>query len=209
MSFLYTYINLIILVFFLNCHNKNCNSVGYNCPSTNMYLSLNIVQYFLHSKFCVIQPTNCRVTNVLWVWEVKEHYKEHIKRMNNSLLQFFWKNVFRLLSSFSRISSSFFFRFEWFKTWWVHHLRFYKSSLYSGGKDATIQNFKLKILICFNSPITRYWTSFHQTPPYFPHSFMELKNLCRVGSARWRVTNGLCNLEVEEQCLRIQPPLSF
>jgi hypothetical protein len=38
---------------------------------------------------------------------------------------------------------------------------------------------------------------------------MELKNLCRVGSARWRVTNGLCNLEVEEQCLRIQPPLSF
>jgi len=81
--------------------------------------------------------------------------------------------------------------------------------MYSGSKDATIQKFKLKILICFNSPITRHWTSLHQTPPYLPHSFMKLSNHCRVGSARWRVTNGFWNSEAEEQCLRIQLPLSF
>jgi len=143
------------------------------------------------------------------VWEVKEQCKEHSMRMSNSLLQIVWKNVFRLFSSFSPLSSSFFFPFEWFKTWWVHHQGFYKSSLYSAGKGATIQNFKLKILICFNLPITGYWTSLHQIPPYLSHSFMEFRNHCRVGSARWRLTNGLCNSKAEEQCPRIQIPLSF
>jgi hypothetical protein len=90
----------------------------------------------------------------------------------------------------------------------VHQQGFYKRSLYSGGKDATIQKFKLKSLICFNSPSIRHWTSLHQTPPYLPHSSMELSNLCKVGSARWRVTNGLQNSEAKKQCLRIQPPLS-
>jgi len=37
---------------------------------------------------------------------------------------------------------------------------------------------------------------------------MELSNLCRLGSAWWRVTNALGNSEAEKQCLRIEPPLS-
>jgi len=173
-----------------------------------MYLSLNIVKYFPHSltklsNFCVIGPANCRVTNVLGVLEVKEQSRKHRKKMNNSLKKIFFDPSLvsvSYLPHFSSVLSN------------LKHMgastRVFQNSLYSGGKDATIQKFKLKILICFHSPIIRHWTSLCQTPPYLPHSFMELSNLCRVGSARWRVTNGLWNSEAEKQCLRIQPPLS-
>jgi len=173
-----------------------------------MYLSLNIVQYFPHSltklsNFCVIGPANCRVTNVLWVLKIKEQCRKHRKRMNNSLKKIFLDPSLvsaPYLPHFSSVLRD------------LKHMgastRDFQSSLYSGGKDATIQKFKLKILICFNWPIIRHWTSLHQTPPYHPHSFMELNNLYKVGSARWRVTNGLWNSEAEKQCLRIQPPLS-
>ncbi len=37
-----------------------------------------------------------------------------------------------------------------------------------------IKNFKLKILICFNSPITKHWTPLHQTPHLFPLPLLNL-----------------------------------
>jgi hypothetical protein len=57
--------------------------------------TLNIFQYFTHSlskvnDFCVIESANWRVTNVLWVSEVKEQCKEHQKRMNDSFVSNFW-----------------------------------------------------------------------------------------------------------------------
>jgi len=45
---------------------------------------------------------------------------------------------------------------------------FTKTSLYSWNKDATIKDFKLKILICFNALVTKHWTPLHQTPHIFP-----------------------------------------
>jgi hypothetical protein len=124
-----------------------------------MYLSLNTFQYFPHlltklSNFCVIGWGNWRVTNVLVALEVHEQLRKHRKRMSDSLLQFFWKTISRPLSSSSPIFFSFLIRFEWFKTWLVHQLEFHKTSFYSRGKDATIKDFKLEILIYFNSLIS-------------------------------------------------------
>lgn len=48
--------------------------------------------------------------------------------------------------------------FGWFKTWWMHWVELHKTSLYSKGKDAMIIDFKLKILIWFNSPILKHLT---------------------------------------------------
>jgi hypothetical protein len=56
----------------------------------------------------------------------------------------------------------------------VHQQGLYKISLYARGKDATVEDFKLETLISFNSPITEHWTPLHQTPPYFPRSFIKL-----------------------------------
>jgi hypothetical protein len=41
---------------------------------------------------------------------------------------------------------------------------FIEKILNSRGKDATIKDFKLKILIYFHSPITKHWNPLHQTP---------------------------------------------
>jgi hypothetical protein len=68
--------------------------------------------------------------------------------MNDSLLQFFWKNSCRPLSSSNLISSSLLVFFERFNTWWVRELGLYKTFLYSRNKDATIKDPKLEILIC-------------------------------------------------------------
>jgi hypothetical protein len=62
----------------------------------------------------------------------------------------FEKNSFRLLSSSNPISSLILIHFEWFETWWVCQLGIYKKFVYSKGKDTTIKDFKLEILICFN-----------------------------------------------------------
>jgi hypothetical protein len=40
-------------------------------------------------------------------------------------------------------------------------------TFYSTSKYALIKDFKLKILICFNSPIIKHWTPLHQTPHIF------------------------------------------
>ncbi len=56
--------------------------------------------------------------------------------------------------------------FEWLKTWWMHQVQFYKTSLYSKGKDAMIIDFKLKILIWFNSPILKHLTRLMPNIPY-------------------------------------------
>ncbi len=112
---------------------------------------------------------------------------------------FFLKHSSRLLYSSRPISSSFSVRFGWFKTWWVHQLGLYKTSLYSRSKDATIKDFKLEIQICSNSPTTEHY-NIPPTPntPYLPHSFIELSNFCKVGSARWRATNFLWSSNEEE-----------
>jgi hypothetical protein len=68
----------------------------------------------------------------------------------------FENNSSRLLSSFNPISSSILIHFEWFKTRWVHQLGIYKTFVYSKGKDATIKDFKLEILIFFNLPIIKH-----------------------------------------------------
>jgi hypothetical protein len=115
-------------------------------------------------QFLCYRCTNWRVTNVHWMSEVMEQQRKHKKRMSNSFVQFFWKHSSRTLSSSSSISSSILVCFEWFKTWWVCQLGLYKTSLYSASKDATIENLKLEIIICFKSPITKHWGLLHKTP---------------------------------------------
>jgi hypothetical protein len=99
--------------------------------------------------------------------KVKEQCKEHKKRMNDSLLQKFWKNNFTPFNSSNLIFSSFLVCFEWLKTRWMCQLGLYKASLYFKSKDATMKFFKLVILICLNSPITKHWAPLHQTPHDF------------------------------------------
>ncbi len=65
------------------------------------------------------------------------------------------------------ISFSFLVCFEWFKTWWVRHLGLCKTSLYFKGKDATTEDFKLKILIFFYLWIIKCLTPLHQTSHIF------------------------------------------
>ncbi len=104
----------------------------------------------------------------LWASEVNEQHSKHRKRMSDSLLQKFEK-IAQSFSSSSPISSSLLVCFEWIKTRWVCQLRIYKTSFYSRGKNTTIKDIKLKILICFKSPIVEHWTPLHQTPHIFPH----------------------------------------
>jgi len=75
----------------------------------------------------------------------------------------------------------------------VHQQGLYKISLYARGKDATVKDFKLEILICFNSPITEHWTPLYQ-----------ISNLCGIGSIRWRSTKVLGASEADDQYVRIQ-----
>jgi hypothetical protein len=65
-----------------------------------------------------------------------------------------------------------------------------------------IKDFKLKILICFDSPITKHETPLHQTPQIFPHSFTELSNFSSLQSTRWSATKFLWASEAEEQYAR-------
>jgi hypothetical protein len=77
--------------------------------------------------------------------------------MNDSLLHcFFEKNSSKPPSSSSLIFSWFTVHIEWFWTWRVPELGLYKTSLYSKNKDVMIKNFKLKNLICLNSPIIKH-----------------------------------------------------
>ncbi len=118
-----------------------------------------------------------------------EHHPPYRKRMSDSLFQFFCKYRSKPLFSTNLISSSFLVCFKRFETWWVHHLRLYKISVYSKGKDVTIKDLKLKIVICF--PVTHHRTLSPLTPniPYFTHSFTELRDFCNIGSASWRNKN--------------------
>jgi hypothetical protein len=118
--------------------------------------------------------------------------------MNDSLLQFFWKNSSWTLSSSNPISFSFLVRsFEWLKIWWVCQLGLYKTSFYSRSQYVMIKDLKLEILICLNSLITNRWILLHPTPCVFPipllkwtifvtntpclsHSFTEMNNFCDV-----------------------------
>jgi hypothetical protein len=45
--------------------------------------------------------------------------------------------------------------------------------------------------------------------PYLPHSFIECRNFCSIGSAKWRATNVVCGTETKEQCVRIWSPFEF
>jgi hypothetical protein len=130
-----------------------------------MYL-LNILQYFFHSltklnNFCVIGCANWRITNDTKIG------------CGSSLV---WAPYFRHLE----------FCFEWFKTWWVCQVKFYKTSLNSRSKDAMIKDFKLKILIYFDSPLYEHWTLYtkHSTSFLIPFSiwaiFTMLEALGRI-----------------------------
>jgi len=118
------------------------------------------------------------------------------------------KNNLGPLYSSSFIFFSFLVCFEWFKTWWVCQLGFYKTFFNSKDKDALIKEIKLEILICYNSFITKHWTLLHQTPHVFPHSFIESSNFCSLESVRWRATNVLWTSQVNEQFVKIWPHLS-
>jgi hypothetical protein len=138
-----------------------------------MCVSSNTFQYFSNSlvklsDFSVIGCTSCRPTNILWAWKVKEQCSKHMKRLSDSLLNFFWKPSSRSLYSSSLISSSFSVCFEWFKIWWGRQVGLYKNSLYLRGKDAMVKDLKFKILLCFKSLITEHWIPLCQTPHILP-----------------------------------------
>jgi hypothetical protein len=103
-------------------------------------------------------------------------------RMNDNLLQFFWKSNSRPSPNAKSVSSSFLVYFEWSKTWWVHQLGLSKTSLNSKSKDVTIKDFKLKILIYFNSFITLLMLSTSN------HSKLPLKLIRKCG--HWFKTVG-------------------
>jgi hypothetical protein len=61
---------------------------------------------------------------------------------------------------------------------------FYKTSLYSRRKDAVIKDFNFGILIYFNSPIIEHLNPLTPNTSYFPHSFIELNNFCKIGGVQ-------------------------
>lgn len=63
----------------------------------------------------------------------------------------------------------------------MHQPGLYKISLYSRGKDATMKDFILEILICFNLPITEQWTSYTKHSISSPPYFTEWSNFCAIG----------------------------
>jgi len=67
-------------------------------------------------------------------------------------------------------------------------LGLFKTYLYCKGNDAMIKDFKLKVLICFKSPIT---TEMPNTSYLFPHSFTKLGKFWSIGRASWKATNVL------------------
>jgi hypothetical protein len=107
------------------------------------------------------------------------------------------------------MSSSFLICFQWFKTYWVcQWLKLYKTSLYFRGQDAMMKYFKLEILMCFKSPITKHWTLLHQTSHIFHVSWPNWA--CFVMLEREVESyNFLKTLKVEDQGARIQPFLNF
>jgi hypothetical protein len=121
------------------------------------------------SNFCVIGHATWRATNVLWASEV--NWRSNTENTRKGWVIVCFKNKIldssRPLTSSNSITSSFLVHFEWFKTWWVHQLKLYKTSFYFKGKDAMIQDFKLTILICINSSIIEHWTCLHKTSYIF------------------------------------------
>jgi hypothetical protein len=144
-------------------HWSQVGRIGYHRACTYHQTLFNIFSFiYQFEHFFVpldIGYTNQRVTNILWMLEVKEHHIKNTKRgWAIVFLNIFWKNNLIPLISFSPISSSFLVLLKWLKMWWVHQQGLYKISLYSRDKD-----FKFKILICFNSHIIEYWM------PYIKH----------------------------------------
>jgi hypothetical protein len=82
-------------------------------------------------------------------------------------------------------------------------LGLYKASSDLRAKDATIKDFKLEILICFNSSITKTLSPLTSNISFFSHLIVELSNFCEVGIPKWRVTNILCASKIKEQGVRI------
>ncbi len=131
--------------------------------------------------------------------KVKEQPRKHKKRMNDSRFQKKIEKIglepyIALIPYLSHFSVHF---FEWFKTWWVCQLGLYKTSFHSRSQDVMIKDFKLEILIRFNSLLIKRWILLHQTPCVFPipllkwtifatntpcpsHSFTEMSNFCNV-----------------------------
>jgi hypothetical protein len=91
-------------------------------------------KYFILFNLFILCHWTYKLEGYKWFLNVKRKeamlktQEKHKKRMSDSLLQFFWKISFRLLSSSSPLSFSFFIFFEWFKSWWVCQLGYYKIS---------------------------------------------------------------------------------
>jgi hypothetical protein len=62
-----------------------------------------------------------------------------------------------------------------------------------------IKNLKLKILICFNPSTTEHWTPLCQTHQIYPIPLLKFRHFFDIGSDRWRATNVLWALELEER----------
>jgi hypothetical protein len=110
----------------------------------------------------------------LWVLEIKEQHRKHMKGMSDIFFIFLEKITLHLSSN--PISSSFLVCFEGFKTWWVHQLSLYKTSLYVRNKDASIKDFKFKIPIFVLFTHHGILNCFRPNTPYLPQSFIELNN---------------------------------
>ncbi len=86
-------------------------------------------------------------------------------------------------------------------------LELYKTYLYSRSKDATIKDFKLEILICFNSSITKPpYTNTLYLPPFL---YQIEQFFCRVleALARWLEIFFELQKQQRNKCARIQHTL--
>ncbi len=124
--------------------NDNCKCRFWNTQLWIVYMWKKIKSYLIPQSnwtiFVSLEHAKWRVYKFSLSIKRKRamQKKKHKKMMSDSLLQIFWKNNFRPLFSSNSISLFLIFWvcFEWFKTWWVHQLGLYKTSLYySKGRD--------------------------------------------------------------------------
>jgi hypothetical protein len=112
--------------------------------------------------------------NVLWGSEVKDQEREHKKRKCYNFLE-------KIVLDTSSIPAHIYFIF---KSVWSN-LKLDGSTNYSFVKclcipkieKATIKDFRLNILSCFNSHTVKHWAPSHQTPPHLPFLYQIEKFL--------------------------------
>jgi len=142
----------------------------------------------------------CKLQCYKYSWSVKSEETTQ-KTQEKGVWQFasiliFWKISSSLVFNSSLISCSFLVHFEWFKMRWVCQLRFYKTCLYSKGKDCNDQRSQARNPDLFL--FTYYQTLNPLTPntSYLAHSFIKF-------TKKKLLTNVLWVSESKEQCVRI------